>query len=37
MKNSDSYSAEPADKESFTRRLDRAYSLIARPYDIAVK
>jgi len=31
------YSREPADKDSFTRRLDRAYSMLARPYDIGVK
>ncbi len=37
MKNQPTYSSEPADKESFTRGLDRAYGLLARPYDIGVK
>ena len=31
------YSREPTDKDSFTRGFDRAYGLIARPYDIGVK
>ncbi len=31
------YSSEPADKDAFTKGLDRAYGLIARPYDIGVK
>ena len=33
----DPYSAEPRDAQAFTARFDRLYSLLARPYDLAVK
>jgi ubiquinone/menaquinone biosynthesis C-methylase UbiE len=33
----DPYSAEPRDAPAFTARLDRLYSRLARPYDMAVK
>jgi len=31
------YSREPTDKDSFTRGFDKAYGLLARPYDLGVK
>lgn len=31
------HSAEPRDKEAFSARTDRVYTLLARPYDAAVK
>ncbi len=37
MNDSLNYSREPEDRDSFTRKLDRAYGMFARPYDIGVK
>jgi ubiquinone/menaquinone biosynthesis C-methylase UbiE len=31
------YSKEPDDKEQFTQKLDRVYTVVARTYDLAVK
>ncbi len=31
------YSTEPHDPQAFTARFDRLYSVLARPYDLAVK